>query len=119
MEDATLRAQDDAAAAVAVAPRVTLDHINQNIIVGENYFTAGAAAEALGQPASQGMHLLTICVLTLDNGFIVTGQSACAHPENFDEALGRTIAKRNAVDEVFKLEGYLLRQRLHEARETA
>lgn len=65
------------------APRVTLDALHANI-AGENYFTLGAACEALGQPAPAGAHVFTVCVLTLKNGFIVLGESAPASPENFD-----------------------------------
>jgi hypothetical protein len=59
-------------------------------------------------PGSQ----LTICCLTLRNGFTVTGESACASPENFDAELGQKIARENARDKVWMLEGYLLKQRL-------
>ena len=59
---------------------------------------------------------LTICVLILQNGFTVTGESACASPENFDEDLGRKIARDNAREKIWPLEGYLLRQRLHDAK---
>jgi hypothetical protein len=55
---------------------------------------------------------LTICALTLRNGFIVTGESAAASPENFDEAIGRKIARDNARGKIWALEGYLLRERL-------
>lgn len=57
---------------------------------------------------------LTVCVLTLKNGFTVTGESACASPENFDEEIGRSIARRNAKDKIWSLEGYLLKQKLYE-----
>lgn len=56
----------------------------------------------------------TVCVLTLINGFIVTGTSACAEPKNFNQADGEKYAFEKATDEVWKLEWYLLRQRLHE-----
>lgn len=56
--------------------------------------------------------VLTICVLRLRNGFLVTGESACASPENFDEALGRRIARENARNKIWPLEGYALRERL-------
>lgn len=55
---------------------------------------------------------LTVCALTLHNGFIVTGTSAAASPENFDEAIGRDVARRNARERIWELEGYLLRERL-------
>lgn len=57
---------------------------------------------------------LTVCCLTLKNGFTVTGESACASPENFNRELGERIAYDNARDKVWALEGYLLKQRLHE-----
>lgn len=57
---------------------------------------------------------LTICALTLNNGFIVTGESAAASPANFDEAIGRKIARENARDKIWALEGYLLKQKLSE-----
>ncbi len=58
--------------------------------------------------------VLTVCVLTLVNGFTVTGESACASPENYNEELGNKIAKGNARDKIWMLEGYLLKQKLHE-----
>jgi len=56
---------------------------------------------------------LTVCCLTLQNGFTVTGESACVSPENFNEELGRKIAFTHARDKIWALEGYLLRQRLY------
>lgn len=56
----------------------------------------------------------TICQLTLQNGFTVVGVSACVDPKNYDKELGQSIAKDNAVEKVWELEGYLLRQRLFE-----
>lgn len=58
---------------------------------------------------------LTVCCLTLTNGFNVTGESACASPENFDADLGKMIARRNARDKIWAFEGYLLRERLYQA----
>ena len=55
---------------------------------------------------------LTVCCLTLRNGFTVTGESACASPENFDAELGKKIARQNARDKIWALEGYALRERL-------
>ncbi|TPE53302.1 hypothetical protein FJM51_03340 [Amaricoccus solimangrovi] len=55
---------------------------------------------------------LTVCALTLRNGFIVTGESAAASPENFDEEIGRKIARDNARNKIWAFEGYLLRERL-------
>lgn len=55
---------------------------------------------------------LTVCALTLRNGYIVTGESAAASPENFNEELGRKIARDNARNKIWALEGYLLREKL-------
>jgi len=55
---------------------------------------------------------LTVCCLTLRNGFTVTGQSASASPENFSEEIGRKIARADAREKIWMLEGYLLRERL-------
>lgn len=46
----------------------------------------------------------------------MTGQSAAASPENFDEWIGRKYAREDAVRQIWQLEGYLLRQRLHEKK---
>lgn len=55
---------------------------------------------------------LTVCALTLRNGYIVTGESAAASPENFDKEIGRKISRENARNKIWGLEGYLLRERL-------
>jgi hypothetical protein len=109
-----LQQSENEAAAVAVAPRVTLDHINKHVIVAEHYFTAGQAVAALAQPTvpNSPLDLLTFCVLVLRNGFTVTGESACAHPDNFDADLGKKIAREAAVRKVWAFEGYLLREQL-------
>lgn len=104
------------------APRVTPAQI-EGVIVSEHYFTAGDGyAGAAALTAKEGdtitppeqMDLLTFCVLVLKNGFTVTGESACASPENFDPEIGRKIARQNAVQKIWPLEGYLLKQKLSE-----
>lgn len=57
---------------------------------------------------------LTVCALTLRNGFMVTGESASASPENFNAELGQKIARDNARNKIWALEGYLLREFLHQ-----
>lgn len=57
---------------------------------------------------------LTVCCLKLRNGFAVTGESACASAKNFDAELGRKIARLNAREKIWALEGYLLKQRISE-----
>ena len=107
------------------APRVTPADIEANI-ASEHYFTAadgyrsnpcfdphGQLHEPL--PAPPSLELLTFCVLVLRNGFTVTGLSACASPENFDAEIGRKIAYQNAVNKIWPLMGYELKQRLSAA----
>ena len=57
---------------------------------------------------------ITHCTITTKSGFTFTGESACASPENFDADIGRKIARENAVEKIWLLEGYLLKQHLHE-----
>jgi hypothetical protein len=101
------------------APRITTDDIEANI-ASEHYFTAeqGSSASAFviqhqGPPVHGApLSLLTFCVLVLRNGFTVTGESACASPENFDAEIGRKIARQNAVNKIWPLMGYELKSKL-------
>ena len=117
------------------APRVTPADIEANI-ASEHYFTAGEGvigAFVAGEFGAHGgdtvtvrrdiaspevlkasLNLLTFCVLVLRNGFTVTGESACASPENFDAEIGRRIARENAVQKIWPLMGYELRTKLAE-----
>lgn len=82
------------------AARVTPADLQANI-VSEHYFTAADGVFACfgKRPMAlpdDPLALLTFCVLVLRNGFTVTGESACASPENFDADIGRKIARQNA-----------------------
>ena len=110
------------------APRITPADVEANI-ASEHYGTAadmcdGRFANELARrgigvypndfptlPKSLGM--LTFCVLILRNGFTVTGESACASPENFNAEIGRKIARANAVQKIWPLLGFALKERLH------
>lgn len=106
--------------AAAVAPRVTAQHI-QDTIASEHYFTALEGAlmaeghtdgAAYAVKDNKSLSLLTFCVLVLKNGFTVTGESACASPENFNPDIGRRLAREHAVSKIWPLEGYVLRNKL-------
>lgn len=84
------------------APRVTPDRI-ESVIVSEQYHFFPNTT-------------FTACLLTLENGYTVLGESACASPENFNAELGRKIARDNAKNKIWALEGYLLRQKLHDSK---
>ena len=104
------------------APRVTQADIEAEI-TSEHYFTAGDGYRSApcfdpnGQPTDclpppAPLELLTFCVLVLRNGFTVTGESACASPENFDAEIGRRIARENAIQKIWPLLGFRLRDKL-------
>ena len=97
------------------APRITPADVEANIS-SEYFFTAGqgVAKESEDYQAcwEKSLDLLTFCVLVLRNGFTVTGESACASPENFDPEIGRKIARQNAVAKIWPLMGYELRSSL-------
>jgi len=83
------------------APRLTPDLIDATI-KSEQYYVFPNTT-------------LTVCALTLRNGFTVTGESAAASPANFDEEIGRKIARDNARNKIWQLEGYLLCTKLSES----
>lgn len=98
------------------APRITPADIESNI-ASEYYFTAaegvcGATAGAVDPDWHPSLGLLTFCVLVLENGFTVTGESACASPENYNPSIGRKIARENAINKIWPLMGYELKSKL-------
>ena len=82
------------------APRLNPDMIDATIVSEQYHVFAGTT--------------LTVCALTLRNGFIVTGESAAVSPQNFDQVIGRRIARENARNKIWAFEGYLLREKLHQ-----
>jgi hypothetical protein len=109
---------------MTVKKSITPDDIEANIAF-EHYFTAmdgvtesEAKQTAIGRRlileglSARSLPLLTFCVLVLRNGFTVTGESACAHPEIFDAEIGRKLARENAVAKVWPLMGYELKTTL-------
>lgn len=82
------------------APRLTPDHID-SVIIGGTYTNL---------PDGRTV----VCQLTLQNGFTVDGKSACVSKENFDQEIGNKIARTNAREKIWELEGYLLKQKLFE-----
>lgn len=102
------------------APRVTPADIEAEI-EAECYFTAAQGADngtgVVGamdgaREKLAALDRLTFCVLILRNGFTVTGESACASPENFDAEIGQKIARQKAVAKIGSLLGFRLRDHL-------
>jgi hypothetical protein len=92
-----LKVTEAESAANAAAPRVTLESMEAKI-----------------EHATYILHegILTLCILKMQNGFYVVGESAPASPANFNAELGRKFAYENAIRQLWKLEGYSLRDRL-------
>lgn len=94
---------DKLAAAVAkTVNRVTLDQI-----MGKIEYTDYCNLE-------RHPHI-TLCVLTLTNGYVIIGKSAPADPLNFDAALGQKLAREDAIRQIWPLEAYALRERMSKA----
>lgn len=104
-------------AKASVAPRVTPADIEAEI-ASEFYFTAADGVRGESEMGTspvgraKSLELLTFCVLVLRNGFTATGESACASPENFNAEIGRKIARENAINKVWPLLGFRLRDKL-------
>jgi hypothetical protein len=110
--------EQDIAAKGLTALRVTPTDIEAKI-AREFTFNAGSSVSAAGGltlPISaehqRSLDLLTIYVLVLKNGFTVTGESACASPENYNQEIGRKVARQHAVEKIWPLLGYELRTKL-------
>lgn len=85
---------------------VTIERL-ESLIVAEEFLTPAMSPT------------VTICVLTLQNGFSLIGHSACVDPRNYDQAIGCRIARADALENAWPLEGYLLAQRMHEEKGSA
>jgi hypothetical protein len=109
----SLEVTDREAQAVAKAPRVKLQDIN-DAIAAEYIFTAD---KALGEgiPVHPALDVLTICLVVMKNGFTVIGKSAPASPDNFNAELGAKFAREDAIRQIWPLMGYALRDRLNGA----
>lgn len=56
---------------------------------------------------------VTICSITLQNGYSVRGESACVDPAEYVEITGRALAYNDAFDKIWALEAYLLAEQLN------
>lgn len=57
---------------------------------------------------------ITICAITLENGYTVIGQASCIDPTLYDKAIGERIAYTNAYDKIYAVKGYVVKQRWYE-----
>lgn len=80
------------------APRLSPEKIDA-VIVGEDYYVFPGTTK-------------TVCCLKLRNGFSVIGESATVSLANFDQEIGRKVAREDARKKIWMLEGYLLKERI-------
>lgn len=100
-----------AAKGANVAPRITPQHIDDQITCE---YIGRASDLFAGAPMVDAMKCLTVCVLVLKNGFTIVGKSACASIENYNAEIGAKIARDDARKQIWALEGYHLRHLLSE-----
>jgi hypothetical protein len=77
--------------------------MSEIVTVTEDMLKAKIKRESYYQPEGT---TLTVCVLELHNGFLMVGKSACISPSFFDAEKGKQIAKADAIDRMWELEGY-------------
>ena len=90
-------------------PRTIKSEDIEGYIAEEHYINLG---EVLNTPPDHPTRVMTQCVILLKNGFTVTGESGCADPRKFDQAIGQKVARANALNKVWPLMGYVLRSQL-------
>lgn len=105
--------EEEEVADVEVPTKVTEEMV-ESVIRSEAYFTAydgavGAVGSRIASTwADDSLKTLTFCVLTLHNGYTVTGESNCVDPDSFDKDLGRSLARKKAIAKIWPLLGYSL-----------
>ena len=99
------------------APRLTKEQIEEKIVavrwVHGNEYSPDRFAD--GYEHDKSTDCLTLCIITLQNGYTVTGQSACISAEIFDIEKGKELAYNDAFRSIWTLEGYLLKEKLYQA----
>lgn len=100
-----------APATPSIVEKVTINQVEDEI-VDEYYRNLGSAVKA---PIGSPIHNVTICVLVLRNGFTVVGKSACVDPLAYDENLGRSLAREDAIKQVWPFLGFRLADKLRKA----
>src|SRR5512139_3085432 len=96
-------------------PELTLEEAQALVTTKTAPKVTKESIEAKISDASYLRHgLLTICIITMKNGFHFTGTAAPASPENYDPEVGKRYAYEDAFKKIWSHEGYLLKTRLSE-----
>ena len=83
------------------APRLSRNMIDDQIVTAQYYVFPGT--------------VMTVCCLTLNNGYNVVGTSAPASVDNFNSEIGEKISYDKAREQIWALEGYLLKTKLKQS----
>lgn len=111
--DQELEDEDAECALVAKAPRVELQHI-RDAIAEVHYSRASTIFAGDGNiPMAHPLHVMTLCALVMNNGFVLIGKSAPASARNFDPELGKRLAHRDAIRQAWPFLGFKLREDLY------
>lgn len=113
----TLEDEDrEAEAAGTGAPRVTLE-LMESHIVAKAFLTGDQIApfaetidNRYADPAE--WERLTLCILKMQNGFMISGLSAPVSAANYNAQKGREIAYGKCITQLWSLEGYALANEL-------
>lgn len=90
-------------------PNVTPAYV-EACIRQENYFNAWSAAfDAQHHMPDPSLKLLTFCVLVTRNGHTVTGEAHCQNPAKFNAEIGRTEARKDAINKLWPMVVYAAR----------
>lgn len=89
---------DSLQAIIGDRPPVTVDDVVAKVVKQESAVFGGR---------------LTVVCLTMENGFLVTGESCCMDEEHFNERDGFAMALDRALEKAASYEVYLHRQAMH------
>lgn len=97
--------------------RITRDEVEAQIfhefcISGEQAYQAANVTEGIPAGSFSMLRNLTVCVLVLTNGTIVTGESMCGDASWYDEKIGRDEARKDAVGKVYAMMYFALRSKV-------
>jgi hypothetical protein len=114
MKSVALEETEKRCAEGRTAPRVSLRDI-ENAIATTIYSTVDKlipSDQAVDHKVYDALEIMTLCVIVMANGFVIVGKSAPASRDNFDAELGKELAYKDAVGQIWPLMGYALKNHL-------
>lgn len=96
---------------------LTIEKIEESIrkkIIISGYDAASGNVAFLSDEDIATLENVTICILIMKNGFVVTGESAPIDSADYCFEVGRQVAYQRALDKLYPLIGYELKTKLNE-----